>query len=133
MNTKVLTILLFATSMVATCMHARVSMVQNKKATLGDIFEITLEATPGTGYTWYYLMPGSGAPVEFVSMSSDSTAKRMGAPAKQTWKFMPRQEGTWLITFANKGPGVKESVEKLMYFEVEVAAKTEKTESAAKK
>gem|GEM_PF-3962225 len=52
----------------------------------GQIYRISLETTPGTGYQWVTKPLSLNAPIEIVQQGTDKPRKMMpGAPTKQYW------------------------------------------------
>jgi predicted secreted protein len=84
------------------------------KLKAGQIFQIRLEATGGTGY-WWYVQPLDARYVESLGEKTQVQAKgRVGGPVLGIWTFQAKGAGTTEIRmdYYRKWEGVQKAIEK---------------------
>ena len=86
-------------------------MVEDKNVrvvTLGQEFNIDLEAIPGGGYSWGVdHIPDA---IELISQSVTSVSKEIGGNSMQRFIFSARQNGTYSLNFELKRSWEKQAV-----------------------
>jgi predicted secreted protein len=71
---------------------------------LGDVLQIELPATGGTGYTWMLTTPGAPC-LELLSQTTRAVGEtRPGSPVMQVWRFQARQAGATEVNLAYYRP-----------------------------
>jgi predicted secreted protein len=79
----------------------------------GNAFEIALDATPGTGYSWKLAKPLKGTPVEYVGQEFTPDAGTGGTPGAggiAVLTFKARTPGKATISLEYVGPGTDAKV-----------------------
>jgi predicted secreted protein len=102
---------------------ARVKTFKNPKGTItvkaGQRFNIALESTPGTGYSWQVTKRPNPHIVKYLG-SKTGPSSAPGAPAEQVLRFKAVDPGTTSMVLAYVGPGRDHPVGKRLSVNVKV-------------
>ena len=76
---------------------------------VGELFTVTLDANPTTGYSWDFAKPIDGAILKLASSEfKRPDTKLMGAGGKQIWTFRAMDKGKTTITLKYFRPWEKD-------------------------
>ncbi len=81
---------------------------------VGDVFTITLEENPSTGYTWQGPTISDESIVELIGgpETFGGNPNVVGAPNKIRWTFKAKAKGSTIITFKSIRPWENDPIDK---------------------
>lgn len=92
-----------------------VERVQRIKVKAGQVFKISLDANPSTGYVWQVQNPINQSLLKIVNRTFTPNSKAPGSPGKEIWEFKGMKKGTVYVMLAYKRSWEKAVAKKTTY------------------
>jgi inhibitor of cysteine peptidase len=88
-------------------------MTSAKKIKVGDIFEITLDDNPTTGFIWEPII--SREVLEYLDTYSEINSSLVGSAARQHFRFKALSSGKTDLVFRQSRPWEKDNIREAIF------------------